>query len=355
MGGDFNAISCSTERMGGSSPSLRSMDDFNNMISTCNLIDIGFVGDSFTWNRGHLWQRLDRVLFNDAWISLFNATNVQHLSRTLSDHSPLLITIKRSSYNAPPKFRFQNMCLLNNSFLNTVNNNWIAPLHPDNGVRGMVRFWYKLKRLKQVLNWWNRNVFKNIFSNILQDENLVNLTESSYRSDPSVVNLDLLNKCKVDLINYHNQEEVYWKQKAAAKHLGEGDRNTKYFHAIVNRKRIKNSTIKIQKKDGLFTDNIMEVKDLAIEHFQNLFNKNFSSIIDMELSFIHNIVSAEDNNFLPCPPSLEEVKKVMMERNSDSVAGPDGFTTLFFQKAWNIIGGDMFNAVLDFFDGSPMP
>ncbi|PKU60524.1 threonine dehydratase [Dendrobium catenatum] len=151
VGGDFNAITCISERRGGSSPSNRSMDDFNNMILSCNLIDIGFVGDKYTWNRGHLWQRLDRVLFNDAWINYFNCTKVQHLTRTLSDHSPLLININIKYDNAPSQFRFQNMWLLNNSFLDVVQTNWNAPLHPDNDVKGMIRLWFKLKRLQYVL------------------------------------------------------------------------------------------------------------------------------------------------------------------------------------------------------------
>ncbi|PKU74940.1 hypothetical protein MA16_Dca020712 [Dendrobium catenatum] len=355
VGGDFNAITCTSERMGGSNPSHRSMNDFNNIILSCNLIDIGFVGDKFTWNRGHLWQRLDCVLFNDAWINFFNSTNVQHLARILSDHSPLLININLRQYNAPSQFRFQNMCLLNNSFLNVSQNNWNAPLHPDNDIKGMVRLWFKLKRLKYVLKWWNRHVFRNIFSNIIHVEHLINSTEILYSNDPSVANLELLNKYKVELNNFQNQEEIFWKQKVAAKHLVEGDRNTKFFHALVKRKCVKNTINKVQKEDGSFTDNNMEIKNLAIGHFQNLFNNNFSSNLVMNFSFITSLISIEDNLFLSSTPTLEEVKKTIMDMNCDFVAGPDGFTTLFFQKTWNIISFDIYNAVIDFFGGSPMP
>ncbi|PKU80489.1 threonine dehydratase [Dendrobium catenatum] len=123
VGGDFNAITSPFKRIGGSSPSYRSMADFNNMILSYNLIDIGFVGNNFTLNRGHLWKRLDHVLFNDSWINSINFTNVQHLSRTLYDHSPLLITIKNRHFNESSHFIFENMRLLNDSFFDFIQYN----------------------------------------------------------------------------------------------------------------------------------------------------------------------------------------------------------------------------------------
>ncbi|KAL0285322.1 UNVERIFIED_CONTAM: hypothetical protein Sradi_7176000 [Sesamum radiatum] len=40
---------------------------------------------------------------------------------------------------------------------------------------------------------------------------------------------------------------------------------------------------------------------------------------------------------------------------ADSTAGPDGFSAHFFQNCWDIIGEDLYEAVLDFFSGSTPP
>ncbi|KAI0504691.1 hypothetical protein KFK09_015644 [Dendrobium nobile] len=40
------------------------------------------------------------------------------------------------------------------------------------------------------------------------------------------------------------------------------------------------------------------------------------------------------------------------DMNGDATAGPDGFTTKFFQKSWEIVKGDVINAVQDFFGGT---
>ncbi|KAI0498657.1 hypothetical protein KFK09_019547 [Dendrobium nobile] len=99
----------------------------------------------------------------------------------------------------------------------------------------------------------------------------------------------------------------------------------------------------------------MEINSLAVSYFQNLFNKDFSSNHVLDYCFIPSLVSMEDNIILSRTPTLDEVKETIMGMNCDSVAGPDDFTALFFQKTWQIIAFDIYNAVLDFFEGNPMP
>lgn len=47
--------------------------------------------------------------------------------------------------------------------------------------------------------------------------------------------------------------------------------------------------------------------------------------------------------------------EVLSTMNTDSVAGPDGFTTFFFKACWAIIKYDICNAIRGFFNGHPMP
>lgn len=60
----------------------------------CELLDDGYSGTDYTWCNGwapdrRVWQRLDRVLINHEWRNNFDSTNVTHLIRTGSDHSPI--------------------------------------------------------------------------------------------------------------------------------------------------------------------------------------------------------------------------------------------------------------------------
>ena len=65
LGGDFNIISSPLEREGGALPSLNAMADFNDFICVNGLLDLGFSGVPFTWEKiNFMKQRLDRILFN---------------------------------------------------------------------------------------------------------------------------------------------------------------------------------------------------------------------------------------------------------------------------------------------------
>ncbi|KAA3488941.1 (+)-neomenthol dehydrogenase-like [Gossypium australe] len=55
------------------------------------IVDLGYIGPSFTWQRGNTVERLDRVLANDAWVSDYPHSLVYHLPRIKSDHMPILL------------------------------------------------------------------------------------------------------------------------------------------------------------------------------------------------------------------------------------------------------------------------
>ncbi|KAK8655795.1 hypothetical protein V6N13_108361 [Hibiscus sabdariffa] len=70
LGGDFNVILHSNERMGGAERHVETCSQFGQFISDVGLHDLGFQGPRYTWKRGTLHQRLDRCLSNDAWLDL---------------------------------------------------------------------------------------------------------------------------------------------------------------------------------------------------------------------------------------------------------------------------------------------
>ncbi|EOY03264.1 Uncharacterized protein TCM_018048 [Theobroma cacao] len=64
VGGDFNAIVSVAERLNGAPPHGGSMEDFAVILLDCGLLDAGFEGNNFTWTNNHMFQRLDRVVYN---------------------------------------------------------------------------------------------------------------------------------------------------------------------------------------------------------------------------------------------------------------------------------------------------
>ncbi|PKU82260.1 hypothetical protein MA16_Dca017482 [Dendrobium catenatum] len=253
----------------------------------------------------------------------------------------------------PSAFKFQNMWLSHHDFLNVVERNWQAPVFPNNNISGMVRLWNNLSRLKQVLRWWKKHIFKDLFANIKNAENEVLELGKACQINLDSSNFVELNVAKINLITLQEQEEIYWHQKATTKIMVDGDRNTKFFHALANKKKIRNHIFKISTDDGRVLDEEESILNSGVEHFKNIFNSGFVSSNMINSHIVPSCISEADNLFLTMSPSDDEVWKVMQEMNMDFVAGPDGFTTKFFIKTWNITKKDIMEAVSEFFSGKP--
>ncbi|XP_075106985.1 uncharacterized protein LOC142179977 [Nicotiana tabacum] len=59
------------------------------------------------------------------------------------------------------------------------------------------------------------------------------------------------------------------------------------------------------------------------------------------------MVTVDKNIELCRMPTIEGVKGAISALSRDSAGGPDGFTAVFYQKCWYIVGEDIFNMLLE--------
>lgn len=164
LAGDFNIIVDSGEKRGGQNLDSGAMHDFQNFIHQNGLVDMGFIGDIFTWcnnRRGHarIRERLDRVLGNLEAQDLFPSCTVSHLPRITSDHSPLLVRWEVEVPQISAGFIFQRMWVDHKDFKKLVAMDWAKPVPGTPGLK----FWRKLLRPNHTLKRWNWNGFEDIF------------------------------------------------------------------------------------------------------------------------------------------------------------------------------------------------
>ena len=62
--GDFNEILYNSEKEGGRPRTQRQLQAFHDVLSECELNYMEFTGDLYTWQRGHIRERLDRAVAN---------------------------------------------------------------------------------------------------------------------------------------------------------------------------------------------------------------------------------------------------------------------------------------------------
>lgn len=67
------------------------------------------------------------------------------------------------------------------------------------------------------------------------------------------------------------------------------------------------------------------------------------------LGNIQSVILEEENALLLVTPSMDEVRDVVLGMRSDGATGLDGFTGLFFQRCWEVIGEDILESVVAFF------
>lgn len=86
------------------------------------------------------------------------------------------------------------------------------------------------------------------------------MAEQSFDTDHLDANLNAMNRATAVFIQALTVEEDFWMQKAA-----KGERNTKYFHTLVKKKRARNKVHNITKAEEVLS-NPEQIKRSAVQH-----------------------------------------------------------------------------------------
>lgn len=165
--GDFNSILSPFEKCGGCPFGYVSHLDFLDFVHSNSLVDLGFVGNRFTWSnhrssRDNIRERLDRGLANQEWVQLFPNSLINHFSASHSDHCPILLSTAGTYQNLPKPFQFEAFWTRDSSSFSVVANAWLA----SNEVSPAFSFSRKWKQTKRALKFWNLHHFGHIQTNI---------------------------------------------------------------------------------------------------------------------------------------------------------------------------------------------
>ncbi|XP_075108822.1 uncharacterized protein LOC142180675 [Nicotiana tabacum] len=342
MGGDFNVIWDEEEKFGGLPISLNEVDDFSHCINTCNLTDLGFKGSIYTWWNGRseedcIFKWLDRCLGNIEFQQTFPGVEVSHLSKIESDHCPMLLKCDTESLTIMKSFKFLNFWVQHASFKDLVKENWKA----DFAANHFVTFNHKLKKLKKALSTWSKATYGGIFQKIASLEEVVLVHERKFELSPTQMNRQRLHKVQAEMIKYLALEEQFWRQKAGMAWFKDGDRNTRFFHAQVNGRRKRLKLTRIQDSLGNWVEEDDQIAAEAVKFYHEQFREDTIPTNFHIIDHIPSMVTMEQNEKLNNNPTREEIKHVVFGLNGDSTGGIDGFTGLFYQSCWEIIGEDI--------------
>nr|GEY07081.1 RNA-directed DNA polymerase, eukaryota [Tanacetum cinerariifolium] len=276
--------------------------DFNCFISSSGLVDVKMEGFSFTWVHpsAKKMSKLDRFLVSDGIILGFPAITAVCLDRHLSDHRPILLSEIYTDFGPTPFCTFHSW-FSREGFDAMVEQAWSSFTHNDSNSKN-----YILKTLG--------DIDKALDNGSVLDELLVK-------------RMELLNK-------YHE-----------LKQLDKGDENSKFFHRIINKRRSQ-LAIRGDFVNGDWHTEPSLVKDTFLDHFSNRFKQPSSARFKLSLHFPSRLSSDQvldlDRNI-----SSDEIRAAVWDCGENKSPGPDGYTSEFSRRYWNVIGPDFCLAILD--------
>ncbi|GKC93006.1 putative RNA-directed DNA polymerase, eukaryota, reverse transcriptase zinc-binding domain protein [Tanacetum coccineum] len=92
-----------------------------------------------------------------------------------------------------------------------------------------------------------------------------------------------------------------------------------------------------------------KVADVFVSHYHMFLGGDMAcNNLNMDGLFSKK-VSADSFSNMARPITNDEIKKAMFSIGEDRAPGPDGFSSAFFKKGWDIVGVDIFHAIRYFF------
>ncbi|MCI13230.1 hypothetical protein A2U01_0034346 [Trifolium medium] len=108
----------------------------------------------------------------------------------------------------------------------------------------------KLKRIKEELKVWNKEVFGALDLNIEKTVKEINEVEGLIASDDIVAGLVDKDGIQQRFWEQLHYKESLLKQKSRMRWVKDGDANTRYFHASIKGRRRKNQIVSLKKDDA---------------------------------------------------------------------------------------------------------
>lgn len=263
--GDFNDLMTADEKEGGQRHPRNLLSGFSEAISDCELVDLGYEGDKFTWERFRgtdKWvvERLDRGFANKDWIDLFPSAVVQVHEISTSDHKPIFLQLNRRVYMPKERrFRFENLWIRENECRNIIQECW--------NKRGAYDLMGKLNECCLKLEKWGGGVVKHLKTK-LQFYRKEMKRMSSRRDETGVREY---NEARWNYLKLLEKQDVFWSQRAKQFWLKHGDNNTRFFHKFASTRRTHNKVRRLKDANGVWCESEEDIQNAIIQYFDDIF------------------------------------------------------------------------------------
>ncbi|GKC04027.1 protein LAZ1 [Tanacetum coccineum] len=294
--------------------------------------------------RNGILKKLDRIMGNIDFVEGFPGSYTIFQPYRISDHSPAVLKMPSCSATKPKPFKFYNFLSHKSTFLEVVTENWNFHIEGHS----MFRLVQKMKSLKKPLRKLLHDQ-GNLHDRVNKLRIELDEVQKAIDSDPlnyslrdeEAVYLQAFNEAMID-------EERFLKQKAKIEWLDVGDSNSAFFHKSIKSRNQRSRIEMIRTTDNVEV-NGSSVPGVFVAHYK-MFLGTCTDCEDLDTNglFVKKVSDSENASMIELV-TTDEIKRAMFGIGDDKASGPDGFTSAFFKKGWDVVGQDVCRAVQDFF------
>ncbi|XP_057803415.1 uncharacterized protein LOC131018702 [Salvia miltiorrhiza] len=314
--GDFNAVKGAHERSSDCLPSAISCMDFREFIEATGFIEPSFVGLKFTWSGrrfmpSHVESTIDRALF----LKTLRISGTRFI-RKLCLGIPLII---------------RPLCSIE-----MVAQSW------EQQVDSSCPIYVVMAKLNVAARYSHKE--------LLEIQQLI----ADYGYSEELFDKEVAAQARINTTL--SRKHSLLRQKSRVSWLQDGDRNTAFFHKMMQYKRtphlISHLTI-----DGSIEYDQTIISNHIVNYFSQLFHETSQEEVDITAieASIDPMIDNFHNALLTKIPDEEEITVAVFSMDASSSPGPDGFSGKFFQSCWSLIRNDVWKAVRTFFEKSYLP
>ena len=197
----------------------------------------------------------------------------------------------KTSEEKKKKFKFDKRWLDNEELRQVILEGWmLEDLSPEANIMEHIA------SCRKAFSQWRRQ--NNVNSEKLVEE-LKEKVEGLYSNDDATSE-EIANALK-ELSTALKADELFWRQKSRVIWLREGDRNSKYFHALVKQRRARNRITQLIDENGNVVEDEEGLVAIATSYFRQIFESSNPEDIAEALEEVSTTITGDVNDTLTAP------------------------------------------------------
>ena len=246
---------------------------------------------------------------------------IKKWSRRNSDHCPISVFIQAQDWGPKP-FKGFNVWLLNPE-LQQLMRDEIASL----STRNKVDYFGLLRGVKMKVKEWSAVKYDDLGSSIREFE------LSLEKADEGEADKGEVAEIQSKLSHFYSIWSDILRQKSRIQWDLEGDKNKRFFHQSIQKRRAQN-TIRGILRNGVWVEEPDMVKRAVFDHFCEVFTENHEELLFQFDSCIKKKLTSSDQEKLVRNFSLEEIEVALKESSDNRAPGPDGLNFKWIKSIW---------------------